>query len=251
MKTTPPQFEDIHTVRSNRRGVSGLIEGLLRRFKNAMFIAFIVPILALYLIAIGLALAPGLALLPWLWTASTDWSGFLRYPVLGFGAAASWFVGGLIIIVVVPILNLPILPFVRPGRGIWFSLQTVPWFYHNALTQLARYAILDYFTPSPLNTFFYRMMGMKIGKGSIINTSNISDPCLITIGDHVTIGGSATIFAHYGMKGYIIIDRTVIKGGCTIGLKASIMGGVTIGTNNTIAPHAVVMPKTVIPDQQR
>lgn len=92
------------------------------------------------------------------------------------------------------------------------------------------------------------MMGMKIGKGSIINTSNISDPCLIEIGEFVTIGGSASLVAHYGQKGMLIIDRLVIKDKATIGLKASLFGDVVVGKGALVKAHEVVMPKTRIPD---
>ncbi len=58
----------------------------------------------------------------------------------------------------------------------------------------------------------------------LINTTNISDPCMITLGDYVTVGGSVTIFGHYGQKGYLIIEPVEIGNGTTIGLKSSIMG---------------------------
>lgn len=90
------------------------------------------------------------------------------------------------------------------------------------------------------------MMGMKIGKGGIINTSNISDPCLIEIGDNVTIGGSATLIAHYGMKGILIIDKLIIEDNVTVGLRASLFGNVVIKKNATIKPHEVVLPKSII-----
>ena len=91
-------------------------------------------------------------------------------------------------------------------------------------------------------------MGMKIGKGVVINSTNISDPCLITLGDYVTIGGSATIFAHYGQKGYLIVSPVTIGAKSTIGLKASIMGGAKVGEKATVLPHAVVLPRARVKD---
>ena len=98
-----------------------------------------------------------------------------------------------------------------------------------------------------MNILFYRMMGMKIGKNVHLNTTNISDPCLIEIGDKVTIGGSAHIIAHYASKGYIIVDRVKIGKGATVGLKATIMGDVEIGEQAAIGPHEVILPKSRIP----
>lgn len=94
-------------------------------------------------------------------------------------------------------------------------------------------------------------MGMKIGKGVHLNTTNISDPSLIELEDHVTIGGSAHIIAHYASKGYVIVEPVKIKKGATVGLKATIMGDVEIGENAVIAPHEVVFPKSRIPANRK
>ena len=85
----------------------------------------------------------------------------------------------------------------------------------------------------------------------MINTSNVSDPCLIELGDYVTIGGSVYMMAHYGMKGFLIIDRLVIKKGAMVGLGAKLLGGVTIGVKATVLPNVAVLPKTVIKDGEK
>lgn len=116
---------------------------------------------------------------------------------------------------------------------------------------LVRYTILDFITPSPLNELFFRMMGMKIGKNVVINTSNISDACLIELEDNVTIGGSAVLMSHYGMHGLLVIDELKIKKKTTVGLNAMIFGGAKIGEKVTVGPNAVVLPKTNIEDGQK
>ena len=90
-------------------------------------------------------------------------------------------------------------------------------------------------------------MGMKVGIRTEINTSNISDPGLITLEEGVTIGGSATIIAHYAVHGYLIIAPVHIRKNATIGLRAIIMGGVEIGEGAKILPNSVVLPKTIVP----
>ena len=67
--------------------------------------------------------------------------------------------------------------------GMGSSCFSPPWYFHNAYTYIVRYTFLEFITPTPLNLLFYKMMGMKIGKGAHINTTNISDPGLIEIGD--------------------------------------------------------------------
>jgi NDP-sugar pyrophosphorylase family protein len=166
---------------------------------------------------------------------------------LGLSMAAGFFMYGMTIIFVVPAIN-KLLPLkVTPHRTSWFSISVIPWYYHNALTYLVRYTFLEFITPTPLNKLFFKMMGMKVGKGTMINTTNISDPCLIELGDYVTIGGSATLIAHYGMKGMLIIDKLIIEDNVTIGLRASLFGDVIIGKGATVKPNEVILPKTRIP----
>lgn len=212
------------------------------------FMLMLSPLLVIYIICLGVSITPGILIFKELYNYSASFSILEQSFLLGLGIAAGIVCFWLTMIIIIPIMNFPLLFMVKPQKGTWFSLNVIPWYYHNALTQLARYTVLDNLTPTPLNLIFYRMMGMKIGKGVVINTSNISDPCLITLDDYVTIGGSATIFAHYGMKGYLIVDRVHIKKGTTIGLKASVMGDVIIGENVMVTPHTVIMPKARIPD---
>jgi hypothetical protein len=240
---------DIHSTKSSRTGIAGLAESLFRKFKMTCFTLMLAPIGVLYVLCMGLALTPGVMLYDLATNATASAPFWLKSMVLGGTLACGYIMYGLSLIIVVPLVN-KLLPLrVKPLRASWFSLSVIPWYYHNALTYLVRYTFLEFITPTPLNILFFKMMGMKIGKGSMINTSNISDPCLIEIGDFVTIGGSATLVAHYGMKGMLIIDKLIIKDKATIGLKASLFGDVVIGVGQTIKPHEVILPKTRIPDK--
>ena len=209
------------------------------------------PLIGLFILALCGALYPCVLLL--LWTYSKVSADPLYLQALGMALAlgACFWIFAFSLILVVPLINLPFIPLVRSYRGPWFSVEAIPWYFHNALLYLVRYTVLDLLTPSPVNTFFYKAMGMKIGKGTFINTSNVSDACLIELGDYVTIGGSVTMFAHYGMKGFLIIDKLTIGSKTTVGLNANILGGVKIGENVTIAPNVTVLPKTIIADNTK
>lgn len=242
---------DINSTNSTKKGPGAIVENIFRRFSTLGFIFFLIPIALVYIFCIAVALTPGIMLFQWAGTIIIDYPLILKafcYGLCGGGAFIGFIFG---LIVIVPIMNFPCIPFVKSYRGAWFSIESIPWFYHNALTYLVRYTILDFFTPSPLNIFFYKAMGMKIGKGVMINSSNISDPCLIKLEDYVTIGGSAYLMAHYGMKGFLIIDKLVIKKGAMIGLSAKILGGVTIGEKAVVAPNVAVLPKTIIKDGEK
>jgi hypothetical protein len=240
---------DVDSTTSKRTGFLGVLESFLRRFRTLAFTAILAPIALIYIFCIGVSLTPGITIFNAVEVAMQGMYPLVRNVCLGFSLAAGFCSYGLTLIFVVPLVN-KLLPLkVKPHRATWFSLTVVPWYYHNALTYLARYTFLDFITPSPLNKLFYQMMGMKVGKGTIINTSNISDPCLIEIGDYVTIGGSATLVGHYGMKGILIMDKLIIGDKAVIGMKATVFGDVVIGKGALVKPSEVVLPKTRIPDR--
>jgi len=245
------EIVDIHTTKSRKKGLAGLFEGFVRTFRNFGFALILLPITLIALLCMGVSAVPGMYLYHIVDKATDGYPLFLMLVCKGLSLSAGYFLYGITLIFLVPLVN-KILPLrLRPWRGNWYSLQTIPWYYHNALTYIVRFTFLDFVTPGPLNILFFRMMGMKIGKGVMINTTYISDPALITLEDFVTIGGSATIFAHYGQKGILILSPVVIKRGATIGLKASIMGDVVVGEGVVVPAHSALLPKTRVPDHAK
>lgn len=240
---------DVHSRKSDKKGLWGKLETIIRSFRSFAFVLAIAPMIAIYLVSFGLALAPGVYFTMSVYNFFENSGAMIQALASGLTLGLSYFIFGLSLLFLAPFFNwaLRLNKKIKSNwRGSWFSVETLPWYYHNALTQMVRYTFLDFITPTPLNILFFKMMGMKIGRGVMINTSNISDPCLITLEDNVTIGGSATIFGHYAQGGFLILAPVVIKQGATIGLKASIMGDAIIGEKVTVKPHAVVLPKSRI-----
>ena len=242
---------DINSMDSTKKGGWAVFENVFRKFQTIGYVLFLLPIAMVYVICLAVSLTPGFMLYDWVSQQVVNEAVWFKAFSYGMTAGIGFVAFIITLIFVVPLMNLPCLPFVKKYRGAWFSVESVPWFYHNALTYLVRYTILDFITPSPLNILFFRMMGMKIGKGTMINTSNVSDPCLIVLEDYVTIGGSAFIMSHYGMKGFLIIDKLHIKRGAIVGLGAKILGGVTVGEKATVLPNTAVLPKTIIKDGEK
>ena len=241
---------DVLAVSSDKDGFSGFVELFFRRFRTISFMMMCICMLVVYALSIGISITPGILITRFIYSLTLDYNYFLQSICIGIAVGTGFLLYGLSIIFVVPFFNF-LNPFkLKPYRGPWFSVESLGWTIHNSLNYLVRYTFLEFITPSPLNILYFKLMGMKIGKGVIINSSNISEPCLIELGDYVTIAGSATIFAHYAQKGYIVCAPVIIKKGATIGLKASVMGSVEIGQNATVAPHAIVYPKTVINDNE-
>ena len=241
------KIEDVDASTSERGGLAGILESVLRRFRVASYLIAMIPLYLLCILAMSVAATPAVAFYNFLSAGAVDFPRILYFAACAFGIVTGYFIYGLTLIFVVPLFNF-LLPFrLKPFRGGFYSLASIPWYFHNALHYVVRYTFLEFITPSPLNVLYFRMMGMKIGKSVHINSTNISDPALIELEDKVIIGGSVHIIAHYASKGYLVVERVKICKGVTMGLKATIMADVEIGAGAVIAPHEVIYPKSRIP----
>lgn len=218
------------------------LDRLLRRFARISYHVYVGLVIAIAASALGVALAPALAV----WGAAVSWSAGLpavgRYAVEGMGLSAAFFTFGFSLLAVVPAYNFVLPTRARPFKGGYYTIHAAPWFLHNALFYLVRFTFLQFVTLTPPGVWFLRAMGMKVGRHTFVNTELISDPRLITLGNDVVLGGSVRIFAHYGGGGHLVIEPVVIEDKATVGIAATIMGDVRIGAGAIILPHSAVLP---------
>ena len=238
---------DLNSTKSELSGIKGLFERLLRRFKVATYLLSMLPIYLFACLVFGASLTPPIFLFRWIQDFTQQSPQWIQNLAYAFGLASGYFLYGTTLIFILPLVNKLLVGRLRSWRGNYYSAESLKWFLHNGLTYMARFTFLEFITPSPLALLFYEMMGMKVGKGVVINSTWISDPSMIEMKDKVTIGGSVTIVGHYGQGGFLVIAPVKIGANCTIGLKATIMGGCEIGDNAKLLPHSVLLPKTKVP----
>lgn len=106
---------------------------------------------------------------------------------------------------------------------------------------------------------YFRHQGAKIGAGCRIMIRSFgSEPFLVSIGDHCTIAPDAALVTHDGAAWlFTEEDPTIQRFGkitigdnCFIGIRATIMPGVTIGANSIVGACSLVSrdvpPNTVV-----
>jgi hypothetical protein len=159
------------------------LDAVLRRFARLSYYAFIAGVFAVGATALAIALVPAL----WVVERAIAWSAPLdawaRRGILAAAIAASFFVFGFALLVVVPIFNFVLPTRVKPFKGGYYTIHAVPWALHNALFYVVRYTFLKWVTLTPPGIWFLRAMGMKIGRHAFVNTDLLSDPSLLTLGD--------------------------------------------------------------------
>ena len=107
--------------------------------------------------------------------------------------------------------------------------------------------IIEIFPVGEMKYRYYRMLGMKIGKNTLVG-GTIMDPCLTEIGDNCTIGLYSVIYGHIHNfeKATILIDRIKIGNNCVIGAGAYVMPGAVLEDDVKVATGAVVLKGQVL-----
>lgn len=215
--------------------------------RRALEIGYRIYFPAMYLFAgvmLGIAALPSALLLSWV--LSWPLAGPLKLLALTVSAAWAYFLFGFVLLFVLAGARVAMRFRGKEGSIPIWSLDAAQFASYNGLLMAARLTILPWFRNGPLLPLFYRMMGAKIGKNVIINTTVIHDCDLLEIGDDAVIGGDACIIAHSAERGRIIRKRVKIGKGATIGQYATILSGADIGDGAVVGANSVVPKNAVI-----
>lgn len=196
--------------------------------------------------ALGTAAMPAAAFFLWVLEQTQGWGVWARAWVVGVSAVAGYVIFGFALMAVT-ILVTRALPRLKPGEYVFISLRGLQWFFTGVLSFLVSKFFLDFLLLTGANVVYFRLMGAKVGKGAQINTKNISDFHLITVGQGAMIGGQATIIGHVGERGKLKLRPVVIGPKATVGLGAVIFPGVEIGERAVVGACSLVTKDEKIP----
>jgi len=200
---------------------------------------------ALGSVIFGLALMPSFYLVRSVWkAASTNPDSLLNAFWICLSLGAAFFLSGLTLLVVLVIFR-NVFQIKNKETAGEFRALPIPLLRdatYNFLVNLVQNTFLPFVRGTPILIWFYRGMGAKIGKGTLITTYRIMDCDLVEIGKGCVIGGGVAISAHLGEKESGVLKRVVIGDRVTIGTDTIVMPGAVI-ENNVIVGANSVIPK--------
>jgi hypothetical protein len=232
------------------------LERLSRSSAVKIFLTLLVY--AFYACVLGASLVPSVLLVLWAFhqfLSAAILAGILpgMGPLVLFclflgGAAFVFFFFGLLLMgCIIRLLSLG----VKPGRHPQASLPVLLWVIISGVFTLAWRLILPMVPMTPFSEMFYRLAGCRIGKNVWINTINLLDCFMISIGDNTVIGGDAVLSPHVYENGHVLIMPIVIGSNCLIGGNAFISPGVTVGDGSVIGMHAHLRKGKQLPPGSR
>jgi non-ribosomal peptide synthetase-like protein len=132
---------------------------------------------------------------------------------LGLGVASFILMYPFILSLVVALKWL-VLGKIRAGNyPLWGSYYLRWWFIQRILTSIN----LSYLHGTPLLAFYFRLLGVKIGKDVHLSTNNLRAFDLISIGDQSNIDEEASLFGASVEDGELLIGPITIGSNCFVG----------------------------------
>ena len=191
-------------------------------------------------------LVVGLALLPAVLFVKLFW--FRGSPLLlAFAFGIGYLIFGLAYLALVVLIRSLIGFRSREGDYPFISSYAIRWAFLGSLVGLAKILILDHIKGMPLLNGFYRLMGARIGRNVMINTSNLYDFDLIEIGDDAFIGGDAVIIGHVGEKGMLRIRPVRIGARCTVGQSSVVFPGAVMEEGSVLGALSLLPKGKTLP----
>ena len=112
---------------------------------------------------------------------------------------------------------------------------------------LAEPLILDFLSGTSLKPWFYRCMGVKIGKRPYLEKAILTEADMIEIGDYATIESGGTIQAHLFQDRIRTLKKVKVGNSCSIGSNAVVLLGGELNNNVNLDPLSLIMRDERLP----
>ncbi len=125
------------------------------------------------------------------------------------------------------------------------------WWHERYWKVPAMASLLQAFNGTPFKNAIWRLLGVRGGRRLFDDGCTMPEKTLVTIGDNVTLNANSTIQCHSQEDYTFKSDRIMIGAGCTLGIGAFVLYGVTMGEAAVLAPDSFLMKGEEIPQRAR
>src|SRR5438094_4725422 len=173
------------------------------------------------------------------------------YDVLPHVAAAALFASSMMVSAVYFALVERWVETRNPLEPMICSIYDPRFWVHERLWKVHPIHYLHAFDGTPFKNVLWRLMGARIGRRVFDDGAHISEPTFTTLGDECVLNYRSKIQCHSLEDATFKSDRTTIGAGCTIGVGAFILYGVTMGDGAALAADAFLMKGEYVPPRAR
>jgi non-ribosomal peptide synthetase-like protein len=123
------------------------------------------------------------------------------------------------------------------------------WWHERFWKVPAMASLLQVFNGTPFKNAIWRLLGVRGARRLFDDGCTMPEKTLVTIGDDVTLNANSTIQCHSQEDYTFKSDRITIGAGCTLGVGAFVLYGVTMGEAAVLAPDSFLMKGEEIPQR--
>ncbi len=132
----------------------------------------------------------------------------------------------------------------KPGKYPLYSMYYFRWW---LVTRILRMNGAAFIAGTPLINIYYRLMGAKIGKNCLINTSTVSIFDQLKIGNNTSIGFESQIPGYKVENGMLNIGSIDIGSNCFVGIQSAIGLDSTMEDNSFLDDQSLLSDGETIP----
>ncbi|WP_455957460.1 Pls/PosA family non-ribosomal peptide synthetase [Methylorubrum aminovorans] len=136
----------------------------------------------------------------------------------------------------------------RPGMRpmwSWWAMRTEA--IAVAYWGLAGKVLLEHLTGTPFLPWVLRLFGVKVGRGTCLLMTDITEFDCVEIGDYVTINRSAALQTHLYEDRIMKVGRVVVGRGVSVGAFSTVLYDSHVGDYARLRPLTIVMKGESIP----
>ncbi|GAC1431830.1 MAG: non-ribosomal peptide synthetase [Chloroflexota bacterium] len=111
--------------------------------------------------------------------------------------------------------------------------------------------LADLLLGTPFIAWYLRLLGAKIGKRTYVESPNMTEFDLVTVGDEAMLGHDCTIQTHLFEDRIFKMDRLTIGPGCAVGARSVMLYGTTMGAGTELGPLSLMMKGESFPAATR
>ncbi|WP_250793289.1 Pls/PosA family non-ribosomal peptide synthetase [Micromonospora phytophila] len=146
------------------------------------------------------------------------------------------------------LLARPLAAGIRPGRyRLWGPTYVRLW----ALNMLLAIGPLAVLSGSPLIAAYLRLLGARVGRRSIIATSAISLPSLISIGRNASVGYGVSLRPWRAEDGWVVVAPITIGRDAFVGANTVLEPGSSVGAYAGVGEQSVLVQGEAVPPGER
>lgn len=197
-------------------------------------------------VLIGIAAFPSIVFINWIVKNGIFQTGVSGLFVFSISVGISYILFGLFLIVLIGLISRILFLKSVEGEISFYSWKVLPFSIYHGLINIADHLFLRLIRSTLTLSLFFKMMGLRVGKDTVINSTRISDCNLVKIGEKTIIGGDVVINAHSAEGEKLIRKRVEIGNNVTIGQYVTILPGVVIEDNVIVGANSVVPKNQVL-----